>query len=132
MRPDFLTDTFPPAETKAPAGRVAGSPATGLTWFLAVAFIGFAVTSAVIWFGPGAVDYVKDLRWPSFEFARKSKSPSRWKSPIQAQYDRVRDAVSSPGYSPPTMPPMNFPRVDHIPAPNTHGGIRSVGSRILQ
>src|SRR5437868_8798572 len=72
MEPDFLADELPLTEEKARAAREARSQRIPLGWLFAVALIGFSATSAAIWFGPRAVEYLREVASRSPEITPKS------------------------------------------------------------
>jgi hypothetical protein len=126
MKWDPRDDEFLRDLEKARAGRGDRSPATQVVRFLAVALIGFAATSAALWFGPGAVAYVKGLSWPSFRVVQKLKAP-RWRPWSLPEFKPAWNISKAPMLQGPSVPPLNFPRVDGIGNPNAGGGFNARG-----
>ena len=72
MRRDFYYDELPLVGKKAHATREARSPMFQLCWLFALALIGFAATGAAMWFGPGALEYLREVASRSSNRAPKS------------------------------------------------------------
>src|SRR5262249_5277846 len=126
MNWDPRDDEFLRALEKARAGRGDRSPATPVVRFFAVALIGFAATSAALWFGPGAVAYVKGLSWPSFRVAQRPNAP-RFRPWSLPELKPVWDTSKGSMLQGPSLPPLNIPRVDGIGNPNAGGGFNARG-----
>jgi hypothetical protein len=72
MQPDFFADEIPLAGKKAHAAREARSPLVQLGWLFVVVLIGFAATSAAMGFGPGALEYLREIASRPSDRAPKS------------------------------------------------------------
>jgi hypothetical protein len=123
MRPDFFSDDFPPAVSKAHAAREARSPLAQFGWLLAVALIGFAATSAALWFGPGAMEYLREVASRSSDRAPKS-------SPETAPEPRPFWVSQNPVIiQPPPIRQFSFPQGNGFPAPSPGRGATFSGFR---
>jgi hypothetical protein len=132
MGRDPFSDDAPPIGKRGSASRGVGSPASRAARFVGAALLGFAVTSAFVWFGPAALDSLRDLSWPSFGVDRKPDRAPRWKSPIRAEFDRAIKAVNSPLpiNQSPSIPTIQVGPLIPSPAPNASGGAMPGGYRI--
>jgi hypothetical protein len=114
LEPDPLVDEPPPTGKKGPAGREVQSPPSQVIWFVAMTLIGFSATCAALWFGPGTVEYVKDLSGPSPRVAKNSEGARKsnpWSVP---EVKPVWDASKTPIYQPPSLPSVGFPQGKRI------------------
>jgi hypothetical protein len=127
MEPDFFTNGFPLAETKA---RGARSPLAQFAWLVGFALIGFSATSAAIRFGPMAVEYVRDLAGSFAARVSKSTSPREsipWRLPdIKSTFEFTKSQVIQP----PTFPQFTIPQGHRMPVPSPGGRRRPFGSAI--
>jgi hypothetical protein len=122
MERDLFADEPPWTGKKAPSGPDIGSPATQVVWLVALAVIGFSVTSAAMWFGPRAVEYVKELSAPSPRVAKKSGDATRlspWRVP---EFKPLWDPSHPPAFQAPPVPSMSFPQDNGNWNPNAGGG----------
>jgi hypothetical protein len=130
MERDLLGDEPPPTGKKAPPGPDGGSPATRVVCLVALAVIGFSVTSAALWFGPRAVEYVKELSAPSPRVAKKSGDATRLNFRRVPELKPLWDTSQLPALRGPSVPSMSFPQGNGIGNPNAAGGSGTRGFRI--
>jgi hypothetical protein len=122
MTRDFFADELPLTGKEAPAGRHVGASVIWVVWLLAVSFFGFSATLAVMWFGPGAAEYVKEFSWPSSPVAQKTGGAPKsnpWNLP---EFKPAWDTSKIQVYEPPSIPAWKFPPGHSISAPNAGGG----------
>jgi hypothetical protein len=115
MEPDLLADELPLTEDKAHAAREARSPMIPLGWLFAVALIGFSATSAAIWFGPTAVEYLREVASRSSEIAPKSAPGT------VPQFKPVWVSETPLIIQPPSIPQFNIPQGNGL-SPSSPGG----------
>jgi hypothetical protein len=122
MERDLLADEPPPTGKKAPPGPDVGSPATQVVSLVAVAVIGFSVTSAAMWFGPRVVEYVKELSAPSPQVAKKSGDATRSNPLRMPEFKPLWDTSQPPVLQGPSVPSVSFPQGNGIWNPNPARG----------
>ena len=116
MGPDFLDDEFLLAGKKAPAAREARSPMGQLGWLFAVALVGFAATSAALWFGPGAVEYLREV-------GSRSSAPAPKSAPGTVPQSRPVWVSENPiVIQPPPIPQFNIRQGYGFPTPPSGRG----------
>jgi hypothetical protein len=116
MKLDLLADDLPLTAEKARAAREARSPMAQLGWLVAVALIGFSGTSAAIWFGPRAVEYLREVASRSSAVA--PKTAARTVPNPQPFWVSGNPLVIQP----PSIPQFNLPQWNGLSAPFPGGG----------
>ncbi len=124
MKPDFLADELPFLGEKGRAAREARSPMISLGWLSAVALVGFAATSAAIQFGPGAVEYLKELASRSFEVAPNSAPAT------VPKFQPFWVSENPPVASPPSIQRFNIPQGNGFAIPSPGGRVNASGFTI--
>jgi hypothetical protein len=119
MEPDLLADEIPLSEKKVHAAREARSPLIQVGWLFAMALLGFAATSAAIWFGPKAVEYLREVASRSSDIAPKSAPGTAPK------FKPVWVSGNPPVIQPPSIPQFNIPQGSGFSAPYPGGGVGS-------
>jgi hypothetical protein len=123
MRPDFLSDDFPPAVNKGDTAREARSPMAQFGWLFAVALIGFAATSAAVWFGPGAMEYLREVASRSSDRAPTSQPGTA--SPSNPFWVSQNPVIIQP----PPIRQFSFPQGNGFPARSPGRGASFSGFR---
>ena len=132
MEPELSAYGLPLTEKKARRARQARSPRAQFAWLVGVALIGFSATSAAIWFGPMAVESVRDLAGSFAAKVSKSMSP-RESTPLRLPDIRSTfEFTKSQIIQPPTIPRFTIPQGNGMAVPSPGGGGQSFGSTIYR
>ena len=130
MEWDLLADEPPPTGKKAATGRDEESAAARVVWFLALTVLGFSATSAALWYGPRARDYLKNPSNPAPGVDKKPEG-GRTSNPLHVRpIGPMWDASQTPGVRVSPVPPFDFSRGNGDGNPNLHGGSRTQGFSI--
>src|SRR5262249_15809151 len=109
-------DEIPLVGKEAHAAREARSPLVQLGWLFAVALIGFATTSAAMWFGPGAVEYLR-------EAASRFADPAPKSTPKTVPHPKPVWFSGNPiVIQPPSIPQFSIPHGHGFATPSRGGG----------
>jgi hypothetical protein len=127
MEPDLLADEPLLTGKKAHEAREARSPRNQFTVVFAVAFVGFAVTSVALWFGPRAVQYVREFAGPFSGVAPKSRDAPKSNPWAIPDFKPVWDSEKSLVIRPPSTPQFNIPQGNGFSAPRRGRGVNSSG-----
>jgi hypothetical protein len=79
-------------------------------WLFAVTLIGFAATSAALWYGPGAMEYLRDVASRSSD--RAAKSSPETAPPSKAFWVPQQPVVIQP----PPIPQFSIPQGNGFPS----------------
>jgi hypothetical protein len=126
MEPDLLDGEPLLTGKKAHEVREASSPMRQLGWLFAIAFIGFAATTTALWFGPSAVEYVREFAAPFTGDA--SKSGDAPKSNPWGIRDFNLKLLGDPQkpvvLRPPSIPQFTIPQGNGFSAPQSGSSFR--------
>jgi len=125
MEPELSAYGLPLTEKKARRARQARSPRAQFAWLVGVALIGFSATSASMWYGPEAVEYVRGLAGELAGQAQKTRGALRFNPLAMPAFKRALDNSKTPLIPPPSYPQFTTPWANGMPVPNPGGGGRS-------